>query len=89
MEKNGNTLVSDRKPVSIMSKKRYAELQVAFTRDLRTLVPDLNTAVGTIMSSVCEVMRYDPIASRYTPELGQMQVAARRTKRASLSLPKD
>lgn len=67
--------------VSIMSKKRYMEIQ----KTLEEHIAD-DATLNTVMASIRTIMRYDPDKSAYTPEIKQRQVEWRRRKAQELGV---
>jgi hypothetical protein len=65
---NGNG--QGKKAVSMMSKKRYHQIE----RHLRDTIGDDNILM-VAMEGICNIMNFDPSASTYTPELGKKKHA--------------
>lgn len=66
---------------SVMSKKRYHEIEEA----LRVAIPD-PVQHAEIMSRICEIMKYDPTKSMYTPEVKERSMKWRRKKAEELGV---
>lgn len=58
---------------SILSKKRYSEI----SNILRETYGQDATLDATL-KKICDIMRFDPEASRYTPELGKRMMENRK-----------
>jgi hypothetical protein len=76
--------------IRTLSKRMYRELE-AELRQLAVpaavslpLPPD--ALIDAVLATIRRVMRFDPDALRYTPELGRRMMAARRAKAASLGV---
>jgi hypothetical protein len=63
------------KPATTLSKKRYGELEQFF----RVTVND-EDVLHTLMTGVREIMKFDPGATRYTPELGRKITVMRKAR---------
>lgn len=67
--------------MSVMSKKRYREIEQA----LQESIKDPQELAST-MKRICEIMKFDPNIGIYTPEKGKQMSERRRQKAAALGI---
>ena len=70
------------KATGTVSKRRYDELKERLLGAERMGVVD----VENVLRVLCEVCRFDPGASRYTPEFGRRMMEARRRRASELGM---
>lgn len=68
---------------STMTRKRYQEMERGFAAVVLDATMEPGLRVDALMRVVRDVMKFDPDAKRYTPELGKKILAYRQRKAAS------
>ena len=65
-----------------MSKRLYWEID----RQVRLLPGVDDSSANQVMRTICDVLLFDPHASRYSPELGRRMMDARKAKAQALGM---